>query len=62
MFGSSLHVLIMQRQRNSQFQRGVMKMDLSSAFGQLQDSLGEDAVGLEDHEVQAMAIDMDVED
>lgn len=62
MCGSSLHVLIMQRQSKSQFQRGVMKIDLISAFGQLRDSLGQDAVGLEDHEVQAMAIDTDVED
>ncbi|KAL0023634.1 hypothetical protein WJX77_009287 [Trebouxia sp. C0004] len=37
------------------FQRGVMNLDLSSAFGQLQHKLGDSASGLEN--VDAMAID-----
>ena len=37
-----------------------MKLDLSSAFGQLQHKLGNSATGLEN--VEAMAIDSAVED
>ena len=36
-----------------------MKLDLSSAFGQLKHELGDSASGLEN--VQAMAIDSDVD-
>ena len=42
------------------FQRGVMKLDLSSAVGQLEHELGDSANGLGN--VQAMAIDSGDED
>ena len=51
----------MQKQsKGSLFQRGVTKLDLSSAFRQLQHKLGNSASGLEN--VEAMAIDSAVED
>ncbi|DBB14525.1 TPA: hypothetical protein ACH3X3_004805 [Trebouxia sp. C0006] len=49
-----------QKQSSRLFQRGVMNLDLSSAFGQLQLKLGTSAIGLEN--VEAMAIDSAVED
>ncbi|DBA80026.1 TPA: hypothetical protein ACH3X2_007524 [Trebouxia sp. C0005] len=49
-----------KQSKGSLFQRGVMKLDLSSAFGQLQHKLGNSASGLEN--VEAMAIDSAVED
>ena len=42
------------------FQRWVMNLDLSSAFGHLQQKLGDSASGLEN--VEAMAIDSAVDD
>ena len=50
----------MQKQSSPLFQRGVMNLDLSSAFGQLRHKLGNCASGLEN--VEAMAIDSAVED
>ena len=50
----------MQKQTSPLFQRGVMNLDLSSAFGQLRHKLGNCASGLEN--VEAMAIDSAVED
>ncbi|KAL3132928.1 hypothetical protein ABBQ38_006842 [Trebouxia sp. C0009 RCD-2024] len=49
-----------QRQSSPLFQRGVMKLDFSSAFGQLQLRLGDSATGLEG--LEAMAIDSAIED
>ncbi|DBB01050.1 TPA: hypothetical protein ACH3X1_000950 [Trebouxia sp. C0004] len=49
-----------KQSKGSLEQRGVMSLDLSSAFGQLQHKLGNSATGLEN--VEAMAIDSAVED
>lgn len=50
----------MWKQSSPLFQRGVLNLDLSSAFGQLQQKLGNSASGLEN--VEAMATDSAVVD
>ncbi|KAL3160457.1 hypothetical protein ABBQ32_010775 [Trebouxia sp. C0010 RCD-2024] len=49
-----------KKQGAAEFQTGVMKVDLSAAFDRLRQELGEAAAGLND--LEAMAIDTDVQD
>ncbi|KAL3159354.1 hypothetical protein ABBQ32_14138 [Trebouxia sp. C0010 RCD-2024] len=49
-----------KKQGAAEFQTGVMKIDLSAAFDRLRQGLGEAAAGLND--LEAMAIDTDVQD
>ncbi|DBA92682.1 TPA: hypothetical protein ACH3X1_002893 [Trebouxia sp. C0004] len=58
-----LHMIVTTPDRFDTFfqkQTGVMKVDLSAAFGRLRQELGEAAAGLND--LEAMAIDTDVQE
>lgn len=56
---SCLCMQTVQKRGTTQFQTGVLKLDLSAAFDRLRLELGKASSGLDD--LEAMAIDADVQ-